>query len=103
MKSPIKDYMSDNIGIQTPTDIIAELKKPGRDPRQIEFELPCFRNDVQLIKDIKAWNKSEGIVTSADGNWTVVISAMPSRWACPYFRNYLLLYKRSCRGTKSRK
>lgn len=60
---PIKDYISDSIGIHTLTDIIAELKKPGRDPRA-QFEPPCFREDVQTIQDLKPGMKLDGIVTN---------------------------------------
>ncbi len=60
---PIKDCISDSIGIHTLTDIIAELKKPGRDPRA-QFEPPCFREDVQSIRDLKPGMKLDGIVTN---------------------------------------
>jgi protein Tex len=60
---PVKDYISDSIGIHTLTDIIAELKKPGRDPRA-QFEPPCFRDDIQSIKDLKPGMKLDGIVTN---------------------------------------
>lgn len=59
----IKDYLSDTVGIHTLNDIIAELKKPGRDPRA-QFEAPCFRDDVQSIKDLKVGMKLDGIVTN---------------------------------------
>jgi uncharacterized protein len=60
---PVKNYISDSIGIHTLTDIIAELKKPGRDPRA-QFEPPCFRDDIQSIKDLKPGMKLDGIVTN---------------------------------------
>lgn len=59
----INDYVSDSIGIHTLRDIIAELKKPGRDPRA-QFEPLCFREDVQSIKDLKPGMKLDGIVTN---------------------------------------
>jgi uncharacterized protein len=58
-----KKYVSANVGMLTLTDIIAELKKPGRDPRA-SFERPAFREDVMSIKDLKAGMKLEGIVTN---------------------------------------
>lgn len=62
-KINIKKYITASIGEPTMMDIIAELKKPGRDPRAI-FEKPCFRDDVMDIKDLKQGMKLEGIVTN---------------------------------------
>jgi uncharacterized protein len=59
----IKKYVNEAIGVHTLTDIVAELKKPGRDPRA-QFEPPCFREDVKSIKDLKVGMKLEGIVTN---------------------------------------
>lgn len=59
----IKDYMTDQVGIHTLNDIITELKKPGRDPRA-QFEAPCFRDDIQSIKDLKPGMKLDGMVTN---------------------------------------
>jgi len=41
-----------NVGIPTLTDIVEELKKPGRDVRD-EMPKPIFRNDVLKIEDLK--------------------------------------------------
>ena len=62
-KIDIKRYINDTVGLLTLQDIIAELKKPGRDPRAT-FEKPCFRDDVMDIKDLKIGMKLEGIVTN---------------------------------------
>lgn len=51
------------IGKHTLADIIAELKKPGRDPRA-NFEPPSFRDDIQKMEDLKLGMKLEGIVTN---------------------------------------
>jgi uncharacterized protein len=59
----IKHYISEGAGALTIQDIINELKKPGRDPRA-HFEMPCFRDDVHAIKDLKLGMKLEGIVTN---------------------------------------
>lgn len=49
----IKDMAASlNIGIPTLKDILAELKKPGRDPRE-ELPPPIFRTDVLEISDLK--------------------------------------------------
>jgi len=56
-------YVSDDVGLPTLRDIIAELKKPGRDPRQT-FEPTRFRDDVRCIQDLKEGMELEGIVTN---------------------------------------
>jgi uncharacterized protein len=62
-KIDIKKYVSDEIGELTLTDIITELKKPGRDPRKT-FEALKFRDDITSVKDLKVKMKLEGIVTN---------------------------------------
>ncbi|MBN1960167.1 MAG: RNA-binding transcriptional accessory protein [Deltaproteobacteria bacterium] len=59
----ITQYLSDEVGEPTLRDIIAELKKPGRDPRK-SFEPPKFRDDVQTIEDLQIGQVFEGIVTN---------------------------------------
>lgn len=56
-------YTSDEVGRETLKDILDELKKPGRDPRQ-SFEPPKFRDDVTTIEDLKNGMELEGIVTN---------------------------------------
>ncbi len=60
---PLKKYISDAVGEPTLRDIIAELKKPGRDPRAT-FEKPQFRDDVTAIEDVKPGMALEGVVTN---------------------------------------
>ena len=50
-----------NIGIPTLTDIIEELKKPGRDPRD-EMQKPILRNDVMKMEDMQVGMKLTGTV-----------------------------------------
>ncbi|WP_326910272.1 Tex family protein [Sedimentibacter sp. MB31-C6] len=50
-----------NIGIPTLIDIIEELKKPGRDPRD-EMPKPILRNDVMKMDDIKVGMQLTGTV-----------------------------------------
>ncbi|HRD54819.1 MAG TPA: Tex family protein [Parachlamydiaceae bacterium] len=59
----LKKYEAEEIGKLTLQDIVAELKKPGRDPRKT-FEAPAFREDVLTVKDLKTGMKLEGIVTN---------------------------------------
>lgn len=59
----LKNYMKGDVGELTLQDIMAELKKPGRDPRA-SFEPPRFRDDVMTMQDLKPGMKLEGIVTN---------------------------------------
>lgn len=58
-----RKYVSGDVGEPTLRDIIAELKKPGRDPRG-SFEPPKFRDDVQKLEDLRDGMLLEGIVTN---------------------------------------
>jgi uncharacterized protein len=59
----IKHYVTDDIGLPTLTDIMKELEKPGRDPREQieEFE---FDASVQTIDDLREGMELPGIVTN---------------------------------------
>lgn len=61
----IKRYLDPGAGLGEPTllDILSELKKPGRDPRD-HFEPPQFRKDVQTLADLKEGMQLQGIVTN---------------------------------------
>ena len=50
-------------GNYTLNDIIEELKKPGRDPRD-KFVAPTFKDDIREIADLKPGMKLEGVVTN---------------------------------------
>jgi uncharacterized protein len=50
-------------GNYTLNDIVEELKKPGRDPRD-KFVAPTFKDDVKEIADLKPGMKLEGVVTN---------------------------------------
>lgn len=56
-------YVSGDFGLPTITDIINELRKPGRDPRESaqEFE---FDHDIRSIEDLRAGMELPGIVTN---------------------------------------
>jgi uncharacterized protein len=51
------------VGAFTLNDILAELRKPGRDPRD-KFVAPSFNEDVRSIADVKAGMVLEGVVTN---------------------------------------
>ena len=59
----IRHYVTDTIGLPTLTDIMKELEKPGRDPRQQieEFE---FDASVQTMEDLHEGMELPGIVTN---------------------------------------
>ena len=59
----VKQYVTDTIGLPTLTDIMKELEKPGRDPREQieEFE---FDANVQTIEDLHEGMELPGIVTN---------------------------------------
>ena len=52
-------------GVPTVTDILAELEKPGRDPRPA-FKTASFREGVEKLEDLKPGMVLEGVVTNAD-------------------------------------
>ena len=58
-----KKYLGPDVGEFTLNDILAELKKPGRDPRAT-FEPPKFRDDVRTMNDLKIGMELEGVVTN---------------------------------------
>ncbi|MDF7806700.1 Tex family protein [Pontiellaceae bacterium B12219] len=62
-KIKLSTYISDEVGELTLKDIIEELKKPGRDPRE-QFEEVGFREDVMTMKDLKEGMELKGIVTN---------------------------------------
>jgi uncharacterized protein len=56
-----KDDLS--VGVYTLTDILEELRKPGRDPRD-KFVAPKFNDDVKELADLKPGMTLEGVVTN---------------------------------------
>ena len=62
-KLDLKKYVSETVGLPTLVDILSELEKPGRDPRE-KFELFSFEEGVHEIKDLKVGMVLPGIVTN---------------------------------------
>jgi protein Tex len=62
-KLDLKKYVTDMVGLPTLTDILSELEKPGRDPRE-KFEQFSFQEGVNEIKDLKVGMVLPGIVTN---------------------------------------
>jgi protein Tex len=59
----LKPYLSDSIGELTLRDILQELEKPGRDPRD-EFNYATFQEGIQEMSDLREGMELEGIVTN---------------------------------------
>ena len=62
-KINISKYVTDTVGIPTLNDIMDELSKPGRDPRE-SFDAFNFANGIKEINDLKPGMKLPGIVTN---------------------------------------
>ena len=56
-------YITEEVGKPTLTDILTELAKPGRDPRQ-QFEPVRFHEGVQSIQQVKSGMILPGVVTN---------------------------------------
>ncbi|MDX1627875.1 MAG: Tex family protein, partial [Fulvivirga sp.] len=62
-KINLKDYVDDQVGLPTLQDIMEELAKPGRDPRE-SFEVFSFEEGVNSMEDLKPGMTLPGIVTN---------------------------------------
>jgi protein Tex len=58
-----QQFVSEEIGLPTIEDIIKELEKPGRDPRE-EFRYASFNDSIRKLKDLSPGMKLEGTVTN---------------------------------------
>ncbi|PIE00268.1 MAG: RNA-binding transcriptional accessory protein [Thiothrix nivea] len=58
-----REFVDERFGLPTVTDIIAELQKPGRDPRPA-FKTAAFKDGVETIADLKPAMELEGVVTN---------------------------------------
>jgi uncharacterized protein len=58
-----EDYITEKVGLATLRDIMAELAKPGRDPRD-KFEAFSFAEQITSIEDVKPGMRLPGIVTN---------------------------------------
>lgn len=59
----LKNYVSETVGLPTLQDILEELAKPGRDPRE-SFEVFAFEESVNSMTDLKVGMKLPGVVTN---------------------------------------
>lgn len=58
-----KEFITSQFGLPTINDILAELEKPGRDPRP-EFKTASFMEGILDIKDLQAGMTLEGVVSN---------------------------------------
>ncbi|HEY3433037.1 MAG TPA: Tex family protein [Rhodocyclaceae bacterium] len=56
-------YTDEKFGLPTVQDILAELEKPGRDPRP-EFKTASFKEGVEDLKDLQVGMQLEGVITN---------------------------------------
>ncbi len=59
----LRRYTTESTGLPTLRDIVAELEKPGRDPREA-FAYARFREDVTKVSDLEEGMVLEGVVTN---------------------------------------
>jgi len=59
----VADFTDDRFGAPTVQDIVAELEKPGRDPRP-EFKTAEFQEGVEKLSDLKPGMVLEGVITN---------------------------------------
>lgn len=62
-KIDLKNYLTESVGLPTLNDILNELAKPGRDPRE-SFETFAFTEGVDKMEDLKPGMRLPGIVTN---------------------------------------
>lgn len=62
-KIDINKYVTDKVGVPTLQDIMQELDKPGRDPRQ-QLEAFAFSKDVKELEDVEPGMTLPGIITN---------------------------------------
>lgn len=62
-KISLTQYITDKVGLPTLNDIVAELSKPGRDPRE-KFETFAFAEGIEKAEDLKPGMSLPGIVTN---------------------------------------
>jgi protein Tex len=60
---PLQPYTTETVGEPTLRDILSELEKPGRDPRE-EFKYATFQDNITEMKDLQVGMSLEGVVTN---------------------------------------
>ena len=67
------------IWFETMKDVLAELERPGLDPRD-EIQAPVFKSDVLEIKDLQEWMELEWIVRNVTDFWAFVDIWLHNDW-----------------------
>ena len=91
-KIDLKKYVTDTVGLPTLTDILQELDKPGRDPRQ-KIQVFEFDKNVRTLDDLQEGMELPGIVTNITNfgcfvdigikeNGLVHVSQLADRFVC---------------------
>jgi uncharacterized protein len=62
-KIDLARYVTEKVGLPTLNDILSELAKPGRDPRE-QFESVRFQEGVEKIEDVRPGMRLPGVVTN---------------------------------------
>ncbi|MDB9312583.1 Tex family protein [Spirulina sp. CS-785/01] len=62
-KINLKQYVTETVGLPTLEDIVEELEKPGRDPRE-QFQYAEFKEGINEITDLEEGMELEGVVTN---------------------------------------
>lgn len=65
-KIDARRYVTETVGLPTLQDILTELEKPGRDPRE-KFEAVVFTEGVEKIEDVRPGMELPGVVTNITG------------------------------------
>ncbi len=63
LEAQLGRYVDGEVGLPTLRDILDELRRPGRDPREV-FEAPAFREDLTEPRHLKPGMVLEGVVTN---------------------------------------
>jgi len=63
LEGVLETYVSEEVGLPTLKDIVGELRRPGRDPRDA-FEAPAFREDIRKPSDLEPGMQLQGVVTN---------------------------------------
>lgn len=63
LEPALERYIGPEVGLPTLRDILEELRRPGRDPRE-RFEPPAFRDDVREPSDLEPGMELQGVVTN---------------------------------------
>ena len=82
-KIRLQDYVTETVGLPTLNDILQELAKPGRDPRE-QFEIFSFADGINKIEDVQVGMRVPGIVTNVTRVWSFCRYRRSPGWSRPH-------------------